>query len=400
MNAEPRLPGVGKDLMSAPVKKNPLPQPAAAPALFIALNGSLASRGQTVGGGDMVLFKFIRLSNTQPDVLIPKCAQDFVATQGRLFLTLSHRRLTLFRILTLFFIRTLQGIWRAFQNRRVYDVALAASPFGVDVIPVWFWKARRKGAVVYHLIPRRKAVNFVTRVRFGLAATEQKIMVVILRRACDFIVAGNEFTKRQLEERMPGKPIFILPAGFDAAAVDRVVAQPKDPNLGCFVGRLVSQKGIFDLLKVMVELGRSHPEFRLVMAGSGPERDFLIAEMQRLKLANIQLAGFVSEEEKIALLKKSSFFFFPSYEEGWGIALAEALYCECRCICYELPHYRSIFGDFPVYAKLGDPDDFVHVFRQSGAVSPEQKSFLRQYDDPIIVRRFTDHLERLSRGTP
>ena len=378
--------------MSTPAKNNPAPQPAAPLSLFIALNGSLASKGQTVGGGDMVLFKFIRLSNTQPDVLIPKCAQDFVATQGRLFLTLSHRRLTLFRILTLFFIRTLQGIWWALQNRRVYDVALAASPFGVDVIPVWFWKARLKGAVVYHLIPKRKAVNFPTRVRFGLAAVEQKIMIGILRRACDFIVAGNEFTKHQLEQRMPGKPIYILPAGFDAATIDRVATPPKDPNLGCFVGRLVSQKGIFDLLKVMVELGRSHPEFRLVMAGTGPERDFLVAEIQRLNLTNIQLAGFVSEEEKVVLLKKSKYFFFPSYEEGWGIALAEALYCECRCICYELPHYRSIFGDFPVYAKLGDVDDFVRAFRQSGEVSPEQKQFMRQYDDPLVTRQLVGHL--------
>src|SRR5450759_4752960 len=115
--------------MAIPDQKNPPPPSVASLSLFISLNGSLASKGQTVGGGDMVLFKFIRLSNTHPDVLIPKCAQDFVATQGRLFLTVSHRQLTLFGILTAFFIRTLQGLWRAFQNQRVYDVALAASPF-------------------------------------------------------------------------------------------------------------------------------------------------------------------------------------------------------------------------------------------------------------------------------
>jgi glycosyltransferase involved in cell wall biosynthesis len=114
--------------------------------------------------------------------------------------------------------------------------------------------------------------------------------------------------------------------------------------------------------------------------------------MQRLKLDNIQLAGFVSEEEKISLLKRSQFFFFPSYEEGWGIALAEALYCECRCLCYELPHYRSIFGEFPVYARLGDPAEFIHAFRQSGAVSPEQKKFLSQYDDPLVVQQLAGHL--------
>jgi glycosyltransferase involved in cell wall biosynthesis len=324
--------------------------------------------------------------------LIPKCAQTFVETSGRFFLTLSHRRLTTIRILALFFIRIIQGVLWSFRNQRRYDIALAASPFGVDVIPVWFWKARRKGAVVYHLIPKRKAVNFATRIRFALAATEQWIMLKVLRHACDFIVAGNEFTKRQIEERMPGKPVFILPAGFDAALIDRVTPQSKDPNLGCFIGRLVSQKGIFDLLKVMAELSSSHPKFRLVMAGSGPERDFFAGEIRRLKLDNIQLAGFVSEAEKFLLLKKSGFFFFPSYEEGWGIALAEALYCECRCICYELPYYRSVFGDFPVYARLGDADDFVRAFRESREVAPGQKNFMRQYDDPLVARQLAEYL--------
>jgi glycosyltransferase involved in cell wall biosynthesis len=223
-------------------------------------------------------------------------------------------------------------------------------------------------------------------------------MLKVLRQACDFIVAGNEFTRRQIEERMPGKPIFILPAGFDAAVIDRVPPQSKDPNLGSFIGRLVSQKGIFDLLKMMAELSRSHPEFRLVMAGSGPERDFFVSEMQRMKLTNIQLAGFVSEEEKFLLLKKSKYFFFPSYEEGWGIALAEALYCECRCICYELPHYRSIFGDFPIYARLGDANDFVRAFRQSGDGAPDQKNFMRQYDDPIVAQQLVEHLTVVARN--
>ena len=370
----------------------PSPAPAKPFSLLVALNGSLAVAGQTVGGGDMVLFKFIRLSGTRPDILIPTSAQAFAVNPGRLFLTKGNGPLTMLGILILFFTRILQGIAWSFRNRRRYDIALAASPFAVDVLPVWFWKARRKGAVIYHVLPKRKAVSVATFIRFGLAALEQRIMLNILKRACHFIVAGNEYTKQQLAARMPGKPIFILPAGFDAALIDGVPAETKDPNLACFVGRLVSQKGIFDLLKVMVELRRSHPQFRLVLAGTGPERDFLVAEIARLELTNIELAGFVSEEQKISLLKRSGFFFFPSYEEGWGIALAEALYCECRCLCYELPHYRSIFGEFPVYAKLGDPQDFVRAFRESGPVPNDQKEFLRQYDDPLVTQQLVNHL--------
>ncbi len=361
-------------------------------SVLIAMNGSLASEGKSTGGGDMVLFKFIRLAPMRPDVLIPASAQSFIPTAGKTFLTQKNNGLSLFGIVWLFFIRAVQSFWLAIGNKKTYDVALAASPFAVDILPVWFWKARRKGAVIYHVIPERKAVNFSTRIRFGLAGIEQKISTAILRRACDFIVAGNEFTKSQLEVRLPGKPIFILPAGFDAAFMDQVPRETKNPNLACFIGRMVSQKGIFDLLQVMAELAQTQPAFKLVMVGTGPERDFFIAEMKRLKLNNIELSGFISETEKISLLKKSAYFFFPSYEEGWGIALAEALYCECRCVCYELEHYRSIFGDFPAYAKLGDTKDFLRVFRDGPAVSLEQKKCLRQYDDPLVVQQLAGHL--------
>jgi glycosyltransferase involved in cell wall biosynthesis len=386
--------------MAISKQKNPAPQPAAPPALFISLNGSLASEGQTVGGGDLVLFKFIRLSQMQPDVLIPESAKNFAITSGKKLLTRRNNGLSLAGIVWLFLVRIFQGICRAWQNQQIYDVALAASPFGVDVIPVWFWKARHKGAVIYHLIPKRKAVNLETFIRFGLAAMEQKITMVILRRACDFIVAGNELTKREIEVLLPGKPVFILPAGFDAGFIDRIPPQEKDPQLACFIGRLVSQKGIFDLLKVMAELARTNPDFRLVMVGTGPERDFFVSEMQRLKLTNIQLAGFISEEEKIVLLKKSACFFFPSYEEGWGIALAEALYCECRCLCYQLPHYQSIFDDFPAYVRLGDPEDFIRVFHQCGSIASGQQQFMRQYDDPHVARQLAGHLMTVAGQNP
>jgi len=376
------------------------PPPSAPISLLLSLNGSLASAGKSTGGGDLVLFKFIRRSQMQPDLLIPESAQSFAPAAGKKFLTRKNNQLSLVGIVSLFLLRIVQGVWHGWRNAKVYDIALAGSPFAVDVMPVWFWKARHKGAVIYHINPERKAVNFSTFIRFSLAAIEQKITMTILRRACDFIVAGNEFVKGQLQARLPGKPVFILPAGFDAAAIDAVAAEKKNPNLACFIGRMVSQKGIFDLLTVMAELARTQPEFKLVMVGTGPERAFFSAEMHRLKLTNIELAGFVSETEKIAMLKRSAYFFFPSYEEGWGIALAEALYCECRCVCYELPHYRSIFGDFPAYARLGDAADFLRAFRAAGSVAPEQKTFLRQYDDPLVVQQLVGHLAAVTKNEP
>jgi len=365
-------------------------------SLLISMNGCLASEGRGTSGGDQVVFKFVQFSGLRPDLLLPSSAASFVPDAGRIFETRRNNSLTLAAILWLYVIRLVEAARHAWRNRVVYDVAISGTPFAIDIIPLWLWKARRKGAIVYHLNPPRRAVSLSTLIRFNLSAFEQWIAMRMLKRTADFLIAGNDLTREELRTLMPGIPIFVLPAGFDASAIDAVPDTPKDPNLACFVGRMVSQKGVLDLVTVMETLSRTKPQLRLVMVGKGHEQHIVAAEIERRGLTNVELTGFLQEREKYALLKRASWFFFPSYEEGWGIALAEALYCECRAICYELPHYRSIFNDYPAYAKVGDVQDFLSVFEKSGAPAPSQKDFLRQYDDETIVRQLTEHLSEVA----
>lgn len=387
--------------MAADSPQRPVAGPGAgsgdkSPKVLVILNGSLADTRTSVGGGDQVLFKFIQLSSVRPDLLIPSSALSFVPNHRHAYQTLRNLRPSMLGIMLLFFLRIVQAAWLGLRHREVYDVALAASPFSVDVIPLWLWPARHKGAVIFHILPKRKGVNLATKIRFGIAALEHRITMKLLGRACDFLVAGNDFTRGQLERLVPGKKMYLLDAGFDAAAIDQVAQPSRDRNQACFIGRLVSQKGILDLLPLMEKIAKTNPAFKLLVIGTGPERDFLLAEIARLKLTNIQLTGFVSNEEKYQILKQSEYFFFPSYEEGWGIALAEAMYCECRCVCYELPYYRTVFGDYPAYARLGDREDFLRAFEQCVERSPAQKVFIRQYDDPKIAEKLAEHLRAIA----
>ena len=59
---------------------------------------------------------------------------------------------------------------------------------------------------------------------------------------------------------------------------------------------------------------------------------------------NIYLTGYLSEEQKISMMKSSKLFIFPSIEEGWGIAVSEAMACGLAVVCYDLEAYQ-VFGD-------------------------------------------------------
>ena len=70
----------------------------------------------------------------------------------------------------------------------------------------------------------------------------------------------------------------------------------------------------------------------------------LKAEIERLGLDNnIDLLGFVESKKGYSLIKNSKCFLFTSHEEGWGIAVAEALACSIPVVAYNLPVFSILF---------------------------------------------------------
>jgi hypothetical protein len=98
-------------------------------------------------------------------------------------------------------------------------------------------------------------------------------------------------------------------------------------------------------------------------------------------------------------MKETNIFIFPSYEEGWGIAPAEAMYCGALCILYELPHYRSIFQNFPTYVTLGDhkalSSAVMTAYHESRKAQEGQIEFMRRYNDKEVVKLILDELDLL-----
>jgi glycosyltransferase involved in cell wall biosynthesis len=78
----------------------------------------------------------------------------------------------------------------------------------------------------------------------------------------------------------------------------------------------------------------------------------LIAELQLAE--HVRLEGVASDERKIEALEAAELFLFPSGEEGWGIALAEAMRAGLPCVTYDLPIFDELFPRGRLAAPLGD----------------------------------------------
>lgn len=281
------------------------------------------------------------------------------------------------------------------QKKEVdYAFVLASSPFICDLLPALRVKHTHRAVILFHLIPERTANSLSMRIRFVLAKLEQKIALSIIKNHFDSVLVGNSEVKAAVEMLMPGKKLIIAHAGIDTKAFPGEGVK-KNPNLGLFIGRLTSQKGVLDLVDIVADILKKQPEFTLEIIGDGPHRRLLEEKMKLAGMNAITILGFVENKVKYQKLAEASFFLFPSYEEGWGIALAEGLYAECKSVCYELDHYQSIFGDYPMYVPIGDKAAFSKAVLASydHSLVKGQKKFIAQYDYAAVV---TDVVSRIS----
>lgn len=354
-------------------------------ALFV-WNGVASEQ---VSGGDNYTLNLINLSKIEKDVIVSRNAANLIARRKvrGILPTRKNKSQSLIILGFIYLIRTIQSIFFARREKKPYNLLITSTPFFFDIIPAVFARAKNKVVVIFHIVPKRKSVNLATFFRFLAAGIEKGISYFIIRHFFDTIIAGNEQVKKELRARFPNQRIISTNASINTRRIDYIKEPRKDSNLACFTGRITSQKGVFDIVEIMKELNKNHPKLKIIMTGEGPDMKRLKDKIKESKVKSITLRGFVSEEEKYKILKRAKFFFFPSYEEGWGISLAEALYCNDICLCYSLPHYKGIFSNYPVYARLGDKKDFIAKFEKfcSSKPSKSQKGFIKKYDDQAVV---------------
>ncbi len=98
------------------------------------------------------------------------------------------------------------------------------------------------------------------------------------------------------------------------------------------------------------------------MVGAGPERKAGEALATQLGISTaVEWRGFVSEEEKRHILSESRLLVAPSYEEGWGISVCEAMASGVPVVAYRLAVLDELFGAAYLGAKPGDVDGLADI---------------------------------------
>ncbi len=95
-----------------------------------------------------------------------------------------------------------------------------------------------------------------------------------------------------------------------------------------FVGRLVPEKGVFDLLEAYAKLESSlRSAVGLVFAGGGGSREELAQQAKRISPGVVCLPGFAQREDLAVLYALAEAFILPTHSDPWGLVVNEAMAC-------------------------------------------------------------------------
>jgi len=155
-------------------------------------------------------------------------------------------------------------------------------------------------------------------------------------RRADRLIANSRYTAAHLVQlvedeekvsRIPASPNFPDPAVK--------THQPADPPVLLFMGRLIEEKGVDQLIEAMPEILSVNPELSLRIAGSGSLESFLRRRVSELSLEkNVRFLGWLSPEAARKEMQQASLLVAPSCViEGQNLVVTEAFSVGCPVIC-------------------------------------------------------------------
>ena len=282
------------------------------------------------------------------------------------------------------------------------DVVVAASHFIPDAAALA--SVTRRGALgvsyVYHLLGDRPGLA----PRTLWSKADERIALRLLRRSARVVFVSNSETEAALARR--GFATVRTAVGVEVASFPHVVPSELAPS-GAFIARMARTKGVRDAVKAWSRVRRALPSARLRMVGTGPEREGGIQLAAQLGIVEgIEWPGFVPEDEKRRILRESRVFVAPSYEEGWGIAVCEALASGVPVVAYRHPVLDELFGGAYVGVTAGDVEALAeHVIRvleddaYADSLSNRGREVARRYDVSRVAEQELETIARAQCGS-
>jgi len=180
----------------------------------------------------------------------------------------------------------------------------------------------------------------------------------------DIIITGSEYSKQEILDRLNfnEKQVRVIYHGVrhDIFKVYDNLDLPFElPQKFIFsVGSIEPRKNLIGLLKSYNSLSdHLKSEYQLVLAGFKGWENREIMDLIEQNRENIHYLGYISDEELAKVYNLASLFVYPSFYEGFGLPVLEAMACGTPVLCSNVTSLPEVGGDAVVYCDPSHSED-------------------------------------------
>lgn len=233
----------------------------------------------------------------------------------------------------------------------------------------------------------------------------RRALLALAYRLPAAVVGVSEGVTREMARsmRLPPERLHNIPNPLALREEHDACAEPIAPDVPAggyvlFVGRLDRHtKGLDTLLEAFAALPASRPP--LVIAGEGADRAWLVAEIKRRGLADVQCLGWLGDPQPY--YRHARLLVVSSRFEGWSNVLMEAMGAGCPVVSTDCPYGPAEILGPEHRAQLSPVEDAAALAANMARVLalPDPERFalgeaLRQraltFAAPVVAQRWLD----------
>ncbi|MFS1517135.1 glycosyltransferase [Bacillus sp. SCS-151] len=226
----------------------------------------------------------------------------------------------------------LQALWTLLIKGRSYDVVHAHYVFPTGVIGLLFQQIHRTPLIV---TAHGGDIDRMAKKNPRIRKWTQKI----LQRANHVIAVGQglydemheqygvEKDKLSIVNMGVNRKVFVP---YEKRAVRQQLGLKEHERPLIFVGNIIREKGLIELIEAFTLLKKEHKDAVLYVIGQSRNENFMNELQQKvseLQTADIKFLGALTQQELAKWMSAGEVFVLPSHMEGFGLVAVEAMSC-------------------------------------------------------------------------
>jgi glycosyltransferase involved in cell wall biosynthesis len=256
-------------------------------------------------------------------------------------------------------------LWEQFSLSRVInkdkpDVMI----YPYNTAPLFMSKTPYNVLILHDLIfqvPFTK-IGFSKSIKQNVGKIYRRIVVPRAIKNCDVILTVSEYTKNEIIKLYkPNKEIIVIPNSIDSSNSINLYPITDEQKFILHVGGDAPHKNSISVIDAYSKLPaflQMKYELKIVGVNDIKSRNHFSNKIHQSScVGKISLENFISDFELLKLYKTAAVFVFPSFHEGFGIPLIEAMLHQVPIVCSNKSVMPEIVGELGLYFNPFDVID-------------------------------------------